>query len=178
MMWIERLRMFGKLQRWSTVLAIALVVGSLFTSDPVRAAGKPSIEAYRDCVSTAAESFELSPLMIELIIETEGGWPGARMRNKDNSYDLGVMQINTRWLPFFAERGLSESDLQNNACLNIYAGTYLLKKHLKQTGDVALAMAYYHNRKPHFAAAYLARIQSVIDKRIERETRQRAVAAK
>lgn len=162
---------------WVAAIAGALVAG-LFAPVTANAGERLGLEHYRDCVATAATAFEISPRVVEVIIETEGGWPGARIRNKDGSFDLGVMQLNTRWVSYFAERGLSESDLQNDACRNIYAGTYLLKLHLNKTGDLGLAMAYYHNQKPHFGAAYLSRVHTVIDRRIRREAHRGAVVSK
>ena len=164
----------------TAVAALRVIFACLLAASlPTDVSAKPRpLESYRECVTAAAAAFKLPELMIELIIETEGGWPGARVVNKDATADLGVMQINTRWLKHFGARGVSESDLQNSACINIYAGTYLLKTHLNQTGDLALAMAYYHNRKPHYAAAYLSRIQGVIDRRIRAETQRRRIAAK
>ena len=54
------------------------------------------------------------------------GKPLISSRNKDGTYDIGLLEINSRWLPLSKKMGL---DIVNNAEDNIKFGQYLLKKY-------------------------------------------------
>jgi len=54
--------------------------------------------------------------------------------NKDGSYDIGLMQINSSHLKRLSKYGISEKDLLNNACLNLHVGAWLLSDSIKRHG--------------------------------------------
>ena len=54
---------------------------------------------YLACMALVAQTYSLPPRVLPSIQAVEGGGPGTVYRNTDGSDDLGVMQINTLWLP-------------------------------------------------------------------------------
>jgi hypothetical protein len=73
------------------------------------------------CWEDAAARYGVNPYLLYAIAKTESNLnPSAINRdNKNGSYDIGLMQINSRWLPTLRKYGIEESQLWD-ACLNIH----------------------------------------------------------
>ncbi len=54
------------------------------------------------CMLAVASAQHLPPRVLPAIHAVEGGAVGSVSPNRDGSEDLGLMQINTRWLPTLA----------------------------------------------------------------------------
>jgi hypothetical protein len=50
------------------------------------------------CMASVAAFYHLPPRVLPAIQAVEGGSIGAIHQNRDGSQDLGVMQVNTRWV--------------------------------------------------------------------------------
>ncbi|MDR1546927.1 MAG: lytic transglycosylase domain-containing protein [Deltaproteobacteria bacterium] len=107
-----------------------------------------------DCLMDSAERFEVPPALLLAVLEVERGQVGAASRNADGSRDLGPMQINALWLPRLAGLGLDEDLVRDHGCLNVAVGAWLLRGHLRRTGDPAQAAADYHSRTPDRGRRY------------------------
>ena len=59
---------------------------------------------YVACMLAVASAQHLPPRVLPAIRAVEGGAVGTVSQNRDGSQDLGLMQINTRWLPVLAQR--------------------------------------------------------------------------
>lgn len=113
------------------------------------------------CVTAATRQNEgVSPWMVKTIVAVEGGQIGTIRRNTDGSFDLGVMQINTIHLKDIASGlGFTARQLVFDACKNIAAGTWLIGKHMKDTGGrYWLALGNYHSKTPSVRAIYLRKV--------------------
>lgn len=53
---------------------------------------------------------------------------GQAVKNRNGTYDLGLAQINTSWLEHFARYGITREHLQHDACTNLYASGYILRR--------------------------------------------------
>jgi hypothetical protein len=106
---------------------------------------------YLACMMVAASYFHLPPRVLPSIQAVEGGYPGAVHLNKDGSDDLGVMQINTRWVqPVAAYRHTSQDVsrdwLIHDPCGNIaWAGAILDAYRAQERGDLMRAIGDYHS---------------------------------
>lgn len=106
------------------------------------------------CLTAATAFYQFSPLVLIAIHAVEGGAPGIVHENADGSQDLGLMQINTRWVPAIARRmalprAQARERLIRDSCFNgIIAGailcTYLNEAH----GNVMRAIGDYHSHTP------------------------------
>ena len=109
----------------------------------------------RECLDRVSRAYEVHPVILSLIARVEGGWTGAKIANKDGSYDLGLMQINTIHLEFLKTYGITEEMLRNTDCINLgFAAYYVRKVTTNQTAANAYeylrAIARYHSKnEPH-----------------------------
>ena len=80
---------------------------------------------------------KLPPRVLPSIAAVEGGRVGLVSHNNDGSDDLGVMQVNTRWLPAIAgatHAGTAtvRTRLLADPCFNISAAGAILRTYLNQ----------------------------------------------
>jgi soluble lytic murein transglycosylase-like protein len=84
-----------------------------------------------ECVELAAAKYGLPISLVDAILEVEGGQVGQAVRNDNGTEDLGPMQINTVWLPRLATYGITREQLQNDRCINILVGSWILAQQLE-----------------------------------------------
>jgi hypothetical protein len=67
------------------------------------------------CWDDAAQRYQVSSALLYAIARTESGLnPQAVGRNGNGSRDIGLMQINSAWLPTLASHGIGERDLYSS----------------------------------------------------------------
>ncbi|OGU24409.1 MAG: hypothetical protein A2580_08715 [Hydrogenophilales bacterium RIFOXYD1_FULL_62_11] len=155
------------------------VLAALFTVTTPAHAGRllsdPQDRA--ECVTQAARTFGIPELPIWVILDVEGGTVGKVSWNSNKTYDIGPMQVNSIWLKHIAPYGISESQLRDNLCMNIYVGTWIFTKELQRHKTLPKALAYYHSPTPKHQHRYLGLIQKAIESRVTRLKRERATAS-
>lgn len=118
--------------------------------------------AYLKCMLVVAATTGLPPRVLPVIQSIEGGAPGMVTPDSNGTADLGVMQVNTIWVPALAARArLTEAETQtrlvNDPCFNIAAAALILRTYLAQTnGDLLSAIGDYHSHTPALKSAYTA----------------------
>ena len=116
------------------------------------------------CMVATATFYDLPPRVLPAIQLVEGGRPGTVQRNSDGSEDLGVMQVNTRWIgPLAAASGAHRETVRqrlvDDPCYNIAAAGAILRTALNEArGDLMLAVGYYHSHTPIRRQSYLERV--------------------
>ena len=116
------------------------------------------------CMVATAAFYHLPPRVLPSIQVVEGGRPGTISVNADGSEDLGVMQVNTRWVPRFAAiTGLPAAAVQArliaDPCFNIAAAGAIMRLALTESGgDLLRAVGIYHSHTPTRANAYQAKV--------------------
>ena len=114
------------------------------------------------CMVAAAAFYHLPPRVLPSIQAVEGGFVGSISRNTDGTDDLGVMQVNTLWLPALARvtRMAPEAvrdRLVADACFSIAAGAAILRTYLnEERGDLMRAVGDYHSHTPGLNRSYQA----------------------
>lgn len=114
----------------------------------------------------AAQLYSLPPRVLPSIQAVEGGAVGVVHRNTDHSADLGLMQVNTRWIkPLAGILHLPEDTilerLINDACFNINAAGLIIRGYLAEThGDLLRAVAYYHSHTHTIGTSYRIRVEN------------------
>jgi Transglycosylase SLT domain len=112
------------------------------------------------CMASVAAFYHLPPRVLPSIQAVEGGRPGLAHVNQDGSQDLGVMQVNTRWVQPLAWRtGLAppvtQQRLLSDPCFNIAAAGAIMRVYLNEAGgDLLRAVGYYHSHRAPLAQAY------------------------
>jgi Transglycosylase SLT domain len=116
------------------------------------------------CMVAAASFYNLPPRVLPSIQVVEGGRPGTISWNTDGSSDLGVMQVNTRWVPRFAEiTGMTHEAVRTrliaDPCFNIAAAGAIMRLCLNESrGDLLRAVGFYHSHTPVRADEYQAKV--------------------
>lgn len=126
-------------------------------------------QALAVCIFAAAQTYVVPPSVILGILNVEGGRIGQAVRNTNNTYDLGPMQINTIWIPQLARYwGVSESramqEVRDNACINIGVGAWILRTKMNETGSLYKGIAHYHSATPHLGHNYQAKVISAMQR--------------
>lgn len=129
--------------RFVGVVMAALL--ALAVSTPVEAAGTSGYRMSNGaCWDDAAKYHGLDPWLLYAIAKTESSFnPSAINRNKNGTYDVGLMQINSIHLPELQKYGIPASALKN-ACASTYIGAWILAKNFKRYGHTWEAIAAYN----------------------------------
>ena len=116
------------------------------------------------CMVTVAAFYHLPPRVLPSIQAVEGGYLGAVHVNADGTEDLGVMQVNTRWLDKLAPVARMTPDsvrarLLQDGCFNIAAAGAIMRAYLNETrGNLMMAVGYYHSHTPALNLAYQEKV--------------------
>ena len=119
---------------------------------------------FLSCMALVAQIYSLPPRVLPSIQRVEGGAPGLVHRNANGTFDLGVMQINTIWLPYLSRyTNLPESEVQTRlllrTCFNIAAAGLIMRIYLDETGgDLMRAVGNYHSHTQALNQDYLVRV--------------------
>ncbi len=121
--------------------------------------------AFLPCMALVAQIYSLPPRVLPSIQRVEGGAPGVVHRNVNGTDDLGIMQINTVWLPYLSGyTRLSQDEVRTRllqrACFNIAAGGLIMRIYLDETGgDLMRAIGNYHSHTPALNEDYQAKVK-------------------
>lgn len=100
--------------------------------------------AHADCLDDAAAYHHVSSQLVHAIAQQESGMrANAINRNSNGTEDIGLMQINSTWLPKLARYGIRREHLFN-ACVNGYVGTWILASNIRQFGFTWKAVGAYN----------------------------------
>jgi soluble lytic murein transglycosylase-like protein len=119
------------------------------------------------CLILASQNYAIPPAVLVGIYKAEGGKVGQEVANKNGSFDLGPMQINTIWMPELADEwGVSEQVarklVRDDPCTNVNVAAWILKNHLTETQNLTQAVAHYHSRTPEYGTKYKKRVMSIM----------------
>ncbi len=120
---------------------------------------------YLACMALVAQIYSLPPRVLPSIQAVEGGGPGTVHQNTDGSVDLGVMQINTIWLPALArytqlDPATVRDRLLHRPCFNVAAAGLILRTYLDETrGNLMQAIGDYHSHTPLLNQDYQAKVR-------------------
>ena len=86
------------------------------------------------CWEAASQSNGIPVDVLKAVAKTESNFnPKAVNKNSNGSYDIGMMQINSGWLPKLEAFGLTEASLYD-ACTNLKVGAWILSNNAKKLG--------------------------------------------
>lgn len=121
------------------------------------------------CIDTAATSFQVPALVIETVLQVEGGTAGVETRHRNGAVDIGPAQINIRHLPALAKLDVSRDRLRDDACLNVAVAAWHLRRDFDRTDPAqsitarwVSAMLSYHSPTPRFRARYARRLDQAL----------------
>ncbi|MEO8402827.1 MAG: lytic transglycosylase domain-containing protein [Gammaproteobacteria bacterium] len=107
-----------------------------------------------DCINHAAVVYHVPATLILAVIKKENGINGQAVKNKNSTYDYGVMQINDIWLTKIAAFGYTKNDIKYNACKNVFVGTWILAQSIAEGKDIWRGVGNYHSHTLVFNKSY------------------------
>jgi hypothetical protein len=119
---------------------------------------------YLACMLAVSQFYHLPPRVLPSIQVVEAGHPGTVSRNFNGTADLGVMQVNTRWLPYIARAWHMTPPnvagrLIEDPCFNIAVAGAIMRIYLDEAhGNVVEAVGYYHSHTPELKEWYQMRV--------------------
>ncbi|MDD9900224.1 MAG: lytic transglycosylase domain-containing protein [Alphaproteobacteria bacterium] len=128
-----------------------------------------SAQALAVCIFTAAQTYAVPPSVLLGILSVEGGRPGLAVRNTNDTYDLGPMQINTIWIPQLARHWrVSKAEakrlVRDEPCVNIGVGAWILRTKINDSGSLYNGIAWYHSATPHIGQRYRKKVLAAMKK--------------
>lgn len=114
------------------------------------------------CWEEAGAQYGVNPSILYAIAKTESSLnPRAINLNANGSYDIGVMQINSSWLPTLRRYGITESHLWE-PCTNIKIGAWIYASNIVRLGNTWDAVGAYNAKTPSKRSPYAWKIYQVL----------------
>lgn len=138
----------------------AALAALLFFSLPAEVSTAMDPRSPAACFHAAGGRYGVPPALLWAIAWQESRHnPAAVNRNRNGSYDYGVMQINSSW---YRELGPERWAALGDPCYNVHVGAWVLARCMAAHGDTWRAVGCYHSPDPKRAAAYAARIRALL----------------
>ena len=110
---------------------------------------------YEPCFNEAAIHYNVPSNLLKAIATVESKMnPLAVGYNKNGSFDIGIMQINSHWLPKLQRIGVERGELLDG-CKNIQIGAWILSDNIKRYGLTAEAIGRYNSPNPYYKSRYV-----------------------
>ena len=128
-------------------------------------------QALAACLMLAANTYHVPPAVMIGIMHVEGGRVGQEVGpNFNGTYDLGPMQVNTRWLPGLAanwhvDNKVARAWVRDNGCVNVHVAAWILHDKIAQAGSLYGGIAYYHSATPGLGYGYAAKVIAVMERK-------------
>ena len=123
----------------------------------------------RACWEEVGQRYNINPYLLAAIAKTESNFNARAVRqNSNGSRDIGVMQINSIWLPTLARFGITEPQLYD-PCINITVGAWILSQQQGRYGNTWEAVGAYHSKTPTFKWKYANSVQTNLAKLLPRQ---------
>lgn len=116
------------------------------------------------CVEQAAQASGVPPAVLLGVMAHEGGRVGGFSRNSNGSVDYGPMQINSVWLKKLKNFNITADSLQNNGCVNVYTGAWILKNETVEHGMTWEAVGAYHSETLKHKVRYVHSVSTAVSK--------------
>lgn len=119
--------------------------------------------AIAKCIAVAAHTYSVPRSVLMGIRRVEGGRVGQQVKNKNGSYDLGPMQVNTLWLKELARhwrvsRNTAWRWVRDDACINANVAAWILRQKSDGAGSVYKGIAHYHSKTPKHGYPYRRKV--------------------
>lgn len=125
--------------------------------------GLPLAASAAACFDQAAQRYNVPVTLLRAISTVEsGGRVNAYNKNKNGSYDIGHMQINSAWLPTLAKYQITEEVLKD-PCINTNIGAWILAQNISRFGFSLRAIGAYNaaseNKRMIYAKKVIAQLK-------------------
>lgn len=128
------------------------------------------------CLVQSAAHWGIDPHLLKAIAKVESSFnPKAINRsNRNGSYDIGLMQINSWWLPTLHRHGITEAMLFD-PCVSAHVGGWVLAQNFVRLGHTWTAVGAYNATSPHLRQAYAIKVAKAYEQLTTQAQEMRAV---
>jgi|ERR1043166_4412897 hypothetical protein len=123
------------------------------------------LQIFASCLMMAAQTYTVPPQVMVGILHVEGGKVGQEVGpNVNGSYDLGPMQVNSRWMPQLAylwhvDEKTARRWVRDNSCVNLHVSAWILRQKIEEAnGNLFYGIARYHSATPQFGYVYAGKV--------------------
>ena len=117
------------------------------------------------CWEQAARRHQVNPHLLVAIAEVESGLrPVAIGRNTYGSIDIGLMQINSLWLPELRRHGIVPRDLLD-PCVSVHVGAWVLAQKMRVHGNTWTAVGAYNAGSAMLRERYARKVIEALARR-------------
>ncbi|TFY90769.1 invasion protein IagB [Pseudomonas kairouanensis] len=117
-------------------LSVWLLLGGLTSVTP----------AFAYCWGEVASRYDIEPELLQAIAAVESGYRADAMNhaNRNGTWDIGLMQINSIHLPRLLKLGITEERLLAEPCLSVEVGASILAGFIQRFGYNWTAVGAYN----------------------------------
>lgn len=121
-----------------------------------------SCPVHADCLDDAAANEGVPPVLLRAVAQHESAMRSdAVHRNANGSLDIGLMQINSGWLPILKRYGIVAHDLLD-PCVNAYVGAWIIRSNVARFGATWKAVGAYNASSPDGQLRYADAVYGVL----------------
>jgi len=115
------------------------------------------------CFARAEEVYGVPAWLLWGVAKVESGFnPRAlNTKNANGTWDIGLMQINSRWLPVLSRYGIRAEDLWD-ICTNIMVGAWVMAQNIHRMGWRWEAIGAYNARSKDKRVKYAWKIYRAV----------------
>ncbi|GAA5233805.1 lytic transglycosylase domain-containing protein [Verticiella sediminum] len=145
---------------WLGALACAAAAQAPHPS-PLPPGGVPTHADVEACLRSAARHHGVDAALLRAIAQVESGLNvrAINRSNRNGSRDLGLMQINSAWLPVLARHGVREAQLYE-PCVSAHVGAWILAANIARHGPVWRAVGAYNAISPARQLVYVRKVRA------------------
>lgn len=112
------------------------------------------------CFEEAGQRYGVSPWLLWAIAKAESSLnPSVDHHNRNDTIDVGLMQINSIWADPLGETW----NFLHDPCTNVMVGAWILRQCMQDYGYTWKAVGCYHSRTPERRDAYALRIANILE---------------
>lgn len=116
------------------------------------------IASYEDCFNEASLHYSVPSHLLKAIAKVESKMnPLVIGINRNGTYDIGIMQVNSSWFPRLAKVGIQRGELLDG-CENIQVGAWILAQNIKKYGLTAEAIGRYNSSNSYYRNVYAYKV--------------------
>lgn len=114
------------------------------------------------CFKQASVRYGIAESLLIAIAKVESSLNSSAINhNRDGSEDIGIMQINSWWLPKLKSYGIQRKDLFDR-CTNIDVGAWIMADNIKRYGYTWKAIGFYHSPISKLQRIYIKKIAKAL----------------
>jgi len=115
---------------------------------------------FKSCFKDASQRYGVDPQLLVAIAKTESSMnPNAvGPKNANGTYDMGIMQINSEWLPRLSKFGIDRAELMQ-VCTNIHVGAWIMAHNIARHGSTWKAVGAYNASSASKQAVYATKVR-------------------